>query len=134
MPGDLAVERPDGSLRLVGRRSEMYKSGGSNVYPREIELCLERHPAVAIAAVVSVPDPLYSEVGHAFVVPVGGATLSDGDLSRWCAERLANYERPKRIVVSDGLPMLTKAKIDHPHSRRRPARRPDDQRDRRCLG
>ncbi|MGO9898329.1 MAG: class I adenylate-forming enzyme family protein [Solirubrobacteraceae bacterium] len=65
--GDLAVERPDGSLRLVGRRSEMYKSGGSNVYPREIELCLERHPAVAIAAVVSVPDPLYSEVGHAFV-------------------------------------------------------------------
>jgi acyl-CoA synthetase (AMP-forming)/AMP-acid ligase II len=110
--GDLAVERPDGSFRLVGRRSEMYKSGGSNVYPREIELCLERHPAVAMAAVVSVPDPLYSEVGHAFVVPVGGTAVSDGDLTRWCAERLANYKRPKRIVVTDGLPMLTNAKID----------------------
>jgi acyl-CoA synthetase (AMP-forming)/AMP-acid ligase II len=80
--GDIAVRRDDGTLKLVGRRSDMYKSGGSNVYPREIELCLERHPRVAIAAVVSVPDPLYSEVGHAFVVPVAGGSLDPADLAR----------------------------------------------------
>ena len=81
--GDIAVRQDNGTLRLVGRRSDMYKSGGSNVYPREIELCLERHRDVAIAAVVSVPDPLYSEVGHAFVVPVAGRSLDPTDLAYW---------------------------------------------------
>ena len=110
--GDIAVRQDDGTLRLVGRRSDMYKSGGSNVYPREIELCLERHPDVAIAAVVSVPDPLYSEVGHAFVVPVAARSLDPTDLAYWCSQRLADYKRPKRIVVADELPMLENAKVD----------------------
>ena len=55
--GDIAVRRPDGRYRLVGRLKEMFKSGGYNVYPREIETVLESHPAVALAAVVAVADP-----------------------------------------------------------------------------
>src|SRR5690606_31231259 len=60
--GDLASEEPDGQYRLIGRLREMFKSGGYNVYPKEIEAVLESHPAVNLAAVVAVPDPLYGEV------------------------------------------------------------------------
>ncbi|MEO3787744.1 class I adenylate-forming enzyme family protein [Actinocorallia sp. B10E7] len=106
--GDLAVARPDGALTLVGRLKEMYKSGGYNIYPREIELVLERHPSVAAAAVVSVPDPVYTEVGVAFVV--GTATAEE--LDAHCREHLAPYKVPKRIEVLPGLPLLPAGKVD----------------------
>lgn len=106
--GDLAVARPDGALTLVGRLKEMYKSGGYNVYPREVELVLEQHPAVAAAAVVSVPDPLYTEVGVAFAA--GFATAEE--LDAHCRERLAPYKVPKRIEVLPGLPLLPAGKVD----------------------
>ena len=60
---DVAVERGDGNMVLVGRLSDMYKSGGYNVYPREIEQALEAHPAVNLACVVGAPDPVYGEAG-----------------------------------------------------------------------
>jgi acyl-CoA synthetase (AMP-forming)/AMP-acid ligase II len=108
--GDLAVRRPDGRYRVVGRLKEMYKSGGYNVYPREIEMVLEEHPAVVLAAVVSVNDPLWQEIGVAYV------TLADnietGSLVGWCRERLANYKIPKRIVVVPNMPLLPIGKID----------------------
>ena len=59
--GDIAYEREDGNIRLVGRMSDMFKSGGYNVYPREIETVLEQHPAVAIAAIVP-PVPCHCSV------------------------------------------------------------------------
>jgi acyl-CoA synthetase (AMP-forming)/AMP-acid ligase II len=108
--GDLAVRRPDGRYRVVGRLKEMYKSGGYNVYPREIEMVLEEHPAVVLAAVVSIDDPLWQEIGVAYV------TLADnietGSLAGWCRERLANYKIPKRIVVVPNMPLLPIGKID----------------------
>jgi acyl-CoA synthetase (AMP-forming)/AMP-acid ligase II len=110
--GDMAVMHQDGNLSLVGRLKEMYKSGGYNVYPREIEHCLERHESVAIAAVVSVPDPVYQEVGHAFVVPKPGRTPRESELISWCRKYLANYKVPKRITVTSHLPMLAVGKID----------------------
>lgn len=106
--GDLAVARPDGALTLVGRLKEMYKSGGYNVYPREVELVLERHPAVSAAAVVSVPDPVYTEVGVAFVV--GSAAAEE--LDAHCREHLARYKVPKRIEFLPGLPLLSSGKVD----------------------
>ena len=106
--GDLAVARPDGALTLVGRLKEMYKSGGYNVYPREIELALERHPSVSAAAVVSVPDEVYTEVGVAFVV--GTATAEE--LDAHCREHLASYKVPKRIELLPGLPLLSAGKVD----------------------
>jgi acyl-CoA synthetase (AMP-forming)/AMP-acid ligase II len=111
--GDVAVRQPSGTLRMVGRRSEMFKSGGYNVYPREIELCLEDHPAVAVAAVVGVPDPLYSEVGVAFLMIEPGAPRPDEEqLRAWCRERMANYKVPKTFVLRDALPLLPIGKVD----------------------
>ena len=108
--GDLVVMRPDGCLSIVGRLSEMFKTGGYNAYPREIEMCLEDHPAVRIAAVVGVPDPVFDEVGHAFVVAEPGTDADD--LRNHCRERLANYKVPKVVHLRDALPMLAIGKID----------------------
>ncbi len=110
--GDLATPGADGNLRLIGRLSEMYKSGGYNVYPREIELALEQHPAVAMAAVVGVPDPLYQEVGHAYLLQVPGTSVTADDLRRFCRQRLANYKIPKRLLLLSELPMLPVGKVD----------------------
>jgi fatty-acyl-CoA synthase len=110
--GDVAVQRPDGNLVIVGRLSQMYKSGGYNVYPREVELCLEAHPSVAMAAVVSVPDDVYQEVGHAYVAAPGSETPSAEELRGFVKEHLANYKVPKRIVILDALPMLPVGKVD----------------------
>ena len=114
--GDVGFWREDGNITLVGRLSEMFKSGGYNVYPREIELLLESHPQVEMAAVVSVPDPLYQEVGAAFVLPVSsaekGETVTTESLKEFCKEHLANYKVPKTITFSSAMPMLPNGKVD----------------------
>ena len=111
--GDVALRLSDGSYRLVGRRSDMYKSGGYNIYPREIEQCLEEHPSVALAAVVGVPDPVYQEVGVAWLMCKPGTTaLPDQVIRDWCREHLANYKIPKRFEWPDEMPMLPVGKVD----------------------
>lgn len=108
--GDLGILDGDGALRLVGRLKEMFKSGGYNVYPREVETVIEAHPAVAGAAVIGLSDPRWGEVGWAFVLarePVGSDTLE-----AFTRERLANYKVPKRFVVARDLPLLPIGKID----------------------
>jgi acyl-CoA synthetase (AMP-forming)/AMP-acid ligase II len=108
--GDLAVRRPDGRYRIVGRLKEMYKSGGYNVYPREVETVLEAHPAVVLAAVVSIDDPLWQEVGVAFVTL--SRNIAAASLAAWCRDRLANYKLPKRIILQRVMPLLPIGKID----------------------
>lgn len=110
--GDTAVERPDGNWMIVGRIKEMYKSGGYNIYPREVEIAIEAHPDVAMAAVIGVSDPIFQEVGHAFVQPEPGRAVDPADLAAWCKERLANYKVPKRFVILEALPRLPIGKID----------------------
>ena len=110
--GDIAVEREDGNWTLVGRLKEMFKSGGFNVYPREIEIAIESHPAVAMAAVIGVPDPRWYEVGHAFVQTAPGAEVAAPDLDAWCRERIANYKVPKSFEMMGELPRLPIGKID----------------------
>jgi acyl-CoA synthetase (AMP-forming)/AMP-acid ligase II len=110
--GDLAEQLENGYYRIVGRLKEMYKSGGYNIYPREIEILLESHPAVAIAAVVSVPDPLYSEVGHAFILLEENQRITEQELKGFCGDKLANYKIPKRFILCDSLPMLPIGKVD----------------------
>jgi acyl-CoA synthetase (AMP-forming)/AMP-acid ligase II len=115
--GDLAEQRPDGSYRLVGRLKEMFKSGGYNVYPREIEAVLEALPEVAEAVVVPVPDPLWTEVGIAYVrlsAPTEGA-----DLLEAARAQLAAYKLPKRIEIVDEMPLLPIGKVDRVALRRR---------------
>jgi len=108
--GDVALQRPDGQYRIVGRLKEMYKSGGYNVYPREIEEVIASHPDVRIAAVVSRPDPRWDEVGIAYVV--AERTLTAPALDAFCRERLANYKVPKAFEFVEALPLLPIGKVD----------------------
>lgn len=110
--GDTAVMREDGNICFIGRKSEMYKSGGYNVYPREVELALEQHPGVALAAVIGIPDPVFIEVGWAYVIPVSGHPVDEQELRDWCRERLANYKVPKRFLLRTELPLLPVGKVD----------------------
>lgn len=108
--GDLVEAGSDGSWRITGRTKDMFKSGGYNVYPREIEMILERHPAVETAIVVPAPDPLYQEIGIAFVQIRDSVTV--GDLTRHCRDLLANYKIPKHIHLLTEMPMLAIGKVD----------------------
>jgi len=110
--GDVAVVRPDGNLALRGRLSEMYKSGGENVYPREVEQVLEQHPDVALAAVFGVPDRVYGEVGRAVVLRKPGTRPTPDALRALCQARLVNFKVPRAIDVRDALPMLPIGKVD----------------------
>lgn len=110
--GDVALRDRGGRIRIVGRTSEMYKSGGENVHPREVEQALEAHPAVALAAVVGVPDDVFQESGLAFVVLRPGAGATDGQLRAHCRSLLANFKVPKRFEFRPGLPLLPNGKVD----------------------
>ncbi|MEQ1780161.1 MAG: class I adenylate-forming enzyme family protein [Hyphomonadaceae bacterium] len=108
--GDLVEKALDGSWRIVGRSKDMFKSGGYNVYPREVEMILEQHPAVETAIVVSAPDPVYLEIGIAFVRVRGTATVAE--LKEHCRSLLANYKIPKQVHFLREFPMLPVGKID----------------------
>ena len=116
--GDIGVRRPDGNYRIVGRLSDMYKSGGFNVYPREVEILLEAHPAVALAAVIGVKDGLFGEVGWAYLLLKPGDRLDEPEIAAWCRKRIANFKVPKRFLVRDRLPMLAVGKVDKAALRR----------------
>lgn len=108
---DLARVREDGSLELVGRRDHMFKSGGYNVYPREVERVIEELPGVDSAIVVGVTDDRWGHVGQAYVRRRDGR-LTEEDVIAHVRERLANYKVPKRVTVCDEFPMLASGKVD----------------------
>lgn len=108
--GDLAKIRDDGYLVFCGRSKEMYKSGGFNVYPREIEIALEAHPAIRAAAVLGVDDEQWGQVGHAFVELA--SPLTSDDITSWCKARLADFKVPKRVSVIDTMPRTPVDKVD----------------------
>ncbi len=116
LTGDIGVFDQHGYLQLIGRKKEMFKSGGYNVYPREIEMCLESHPDVQIAAVIAVPDLKFQEVGKAFVLSKSRRDPEEfaAELRELCIQRLANYKRPKSIEIRADLPMLPVGKVDKP--------------------
>jgi len=108
--GDLGVLDDDGYLRISGRAKELIISGGYNVYPREVEEALRAHPAVADAAVVGAPSPEWGETVVAFVVADGGPAL-EGELARWCADRLAPYKRPRQWRWVGAIPRNALGKV-----------------------
>lgn len=110
--GDLAEVMAGGNLRFIGRNTDMFKSGGFNVYPREIELALEAHPSVLQAAVIGVPHPLFGEVGYAVVSLKAGAEQDAELLKDWCRSCLSDYKRPKHIEIRPELPLLPVGKVD----------------------
>lgn len=109
---DVAVERDDGNIVLIGRLSDVYKSGGYNVYPKEIEQALEAHPSINLACVVGVPDPTYHEVGYAFVTLAPGQAADEQSLLEHCQRYLANYKIPKYLAIETSLPLLPNNKPD----------------------
>jgi acyl-CoA synthetase (AMP-forming)/AMP-acid ligase II len=110
--GDVVCTEASGEMRMVGRLKEMFKSGGYNVYPTEIESVIASHPEVAAVAVVEIPDPLWQEVGVAYVVSKEGVALNEETLRSYARHRLANYKVPKRFVLVDALPQLPNGKFD----------------------
>lgn len=116
--GDVGSIREDGYLSLVGRTKEVFKSGGYNVYPKEVEIALEQHPLVRLAAVVRRPDPTYSEVGVAFIELDSKQPSEDkteelvNELKAHSKTLLANYKVPKNFVFVEELPKLATGKID----------------------
>ena len=90
----------------------MFKSGGYNVYPVEVEQAICEHPAAALAAVIATPHPTFQEVGCAFVELAPGAGASADDLRDFLRTRIANYKIPKRFVIEPELPKLPNGKLD----------------------
>ncbi len=109
--GDLGHMDAEGFLYITGRASDMYISGGSNVYPREIEEKVLTHPAVAEVAIVGVPDRTWGEVGVAVCVLRPDAALDESELLMWLAPKVARYKLPKRVFFWDELPRSGYGKI-----------------------
>ena len=109
--GDLARRDEDGFYYVVGRRKEMFISGGENVYPAEVENVLAAHPDVVDAAVVAHPDPKWGEVGRAFVQLAEGAPADGDRLVAYCRERLAGYKVPRRFEFVAEFPRTSAGKI-----------------------
>jgi fatty-acyl-CoA synthase len=109
--GDLGHVDEEGYLYLTGRASDMYISGGSNVYPREIEEKILTHPAIAEVAVLGVPDRTWGEVGVAVCVSRAQADVSESELLAWMEGKVARYKLPKRVFFWEALPKSAYGKI-----------------------
>jgi long-chain acyl-CoA synthetase len=102
--GDIAYKDPDGFFYIVDRKSDMIIRGGENIYPREIDEVLYKHPAVAAAATIGVPDPLYGEEVAAFVTLKEGTQASEEEIIAFCREHLADYKCPKSVRFVADIP------------------------------
>ena len=110
--GDLVSMDADGFVSIVGRKKDMFISGGENVYPGEVEAALHEHPAVSEVAVIGVPDERWGETGCAYLVARPGAErIGEAELAAFCNARLARYKIPKRFVWLEALPRTASGKI-----------------------
>ncbi len=114
LTGDTARRDADGYIHFVGREDDLITSAAYRIGPTEIEDCLLRHPAVALAAAVGVPDPLRTEIVKAFVVPREGFVPSEelaADILAFARKNLSAHEVPRALAFRESLPMTTTGKI-----------------------
>ena len=112
--GDQGLLDEDGYIRFVGRDDDVITSAGYRIGPGEIEDCLIRHPAVALAAAVGKPDPVRTEIVKAFVVLKAGIEASDAlaaDIKEFVRARLSAHEYPREIAFRLNLPLTTTGKV-----------------------
>ena len=109
--GDLATMDAAGYVNIVGRIKDMVIRGGENIYPREIEEFLYRHPKVQDVQVVGLPDKRYGEELCAWIVTRPGETLSEDDIRAFCKGKIAHYKVPRYIRFVAGFPMTVTGKI-----------------------
>ncbi len=108
--GDLVRRDSDGYYYVVGRKKDMFISGGENIYPPEIEQVLRSHPDILEAAVIGVPDEKWGEVGKAFLVKKN-SRLTIEDIQKHCFQNLAKFKIPKHFVFLESLPKGDSGKI-----------------------
>ncbi|GIX13370.1 MAG: acyl-CoA synthetase [Paracoccaceae bacterium] len=108
--GDLGVKHPDGYIQLKDRSKDIIISGGENISSIEVEEVLFKHPAVALAAVVAMPDAKWGETPCAFVELREGAQVTEAELIAWMRDRLAHFKCPRRVVFGE-LPKTSTGKI-----------------------
>ncbi|MCW2318745.1 fatty-acyl-CoA synthase [Rhodoblastus acidophilus] len=109
--GDLATIDDEGYCNIVGRIKDMVIRGGENVYPREIEEFLYRHPKILDVQVVGVPDPKFGEELCAWIIAREGEDLTDEEVRAFCKGQIAHYKIPRHIKFVDAFPMTVTGKI-----------------------
>jgi long-chain acyl-CoA synthetase len=107
--GDMGAMDEDGYVTMKDRSRDMIISGGTNIYPREVEEVLQDHPSVAEVAVVGKPHPEWGEEVVAFVVPNG--TLDASALDAYCLDHIARFKRPKHYLTGEALPKNNYGKV-----------------------
>lgn len=109
--GDVARNEGDGLFTIVDRKKDMLISGAENIYPKEIENVIAEHADVLEVAVFGIPDPVYGESVCAAVVPRPGTGMTEETVVAWCAQRLAGYKKPRRVVFVSELPKNAAGKV-----------------------
>lgn len=109
--GDVGVLDDDGYLHLVDRKEDLIIVSGFNVYPREVENVLDRHPKVVQSGVVGAPHPYTGEAVKAFVVPVTGSDLTEDEIVSWCQRHLARFKCPETVKLVAALPHTATGKV-----------------------
>ena len=109
--GDLAVMRDDGYVNIIGRAKDMVIRGGENIFPREIEEFLYRHPAIQDVQVIGVPDEKYGEELCAWVKLKEGETATDEEIRAFCKGQIATFKIPRYIRFSEAFPMTVTGKV-----------------------
>ena len=109
--GDLGHMDEQGFVYITGRASDMYISGGSNIYPREIEEKILTHPAIAEVAVLGVPDPVWGEIGIAVCVNRVGQNATEAEIADFLGPKIARYKMPKRFLFWEALPKSGYGKV-----------------------
>ncbi|MBQ3347790.1 MAG: AMP-binding protein [Synergistaceae bacterium] len=109
--GDYVKIGEDGYIKILDRVTDIIIVGGFNVYPQEVEAILSEHPAVNMAVVVGMPNDISGEVPKAYIVKTQGAEVTEGELVKFCKERLSHYKVPRSIEFVDSLPISSTGKI-----------------------
>jgi fatty-acyl-CoA synthase len=110
--GDLGRLDAEGYITYVGRKKEMFITGGNNIYPAEIEIVLQKHSKVAEVVVLPIPHPTLGEVGRAYVIPKEGQVITNEELIKFCIDKLASIKIPKHFVIRDKLPLTPVGKVN----------------------
>jgi acyl-CoA synthetase (AMP-forming)/AMP-acid ligase II len=113
-PGDYVDVRDDGTVAFLGRGSACINTGGEKVFAEEVDAVLRRHPDVADAACVGIPDPRFGQRVCAVVVPQPGRVLTREELADHVKQELAGYKAPRALVLVDELPRTPQGKVNYP--------------------
>jgi acyl-CoA synthetase (AMP-forming)/AMP-acid ligase II len=109
--GDVGSMDEKGIVKISGRKKDMIIRGGQNIFPPEIEVHINSHPAVHTSAVVGVPSAIYGEAVWAFVVPAEGQTITEEEVLRHCRRALTAFKVPAEVRIVDELPMAAQLKV-----------------------